>query len=98
MLLLSETSVDPDLSPAAGVSRARELTRLRTGLSRKDCEPATAVREPVATIASPVAKNASPGTAPVAANASPKGPPFASRSADVRKPLQVGGERRHVLG
>src|SRR4051794_41400712 len=27
MLLVGETSVDPDLSPAADVSRARELTR-----------------------------------------------------------------------
>ena len=47
---------------------------------REEREPAAAVREPVATIASPVAKNASR-----------KGPPFASRSADDRKPLQVGG-------
>ena len=60
---------------------------LRTGLSRKDCEPALAVREPVAVIASPVAPNASRGTAPVAAIVSPNRPPFASRSADDREPL-----------
>src|SRR5438128_9388299 len=57
-----------------------------------------AVREPVATIASPVAKNASPAAAPVAANASPKGPPFASRSADVRKPLHLDVTRVAPLG
>ena len=54
---------------------------------REEREPATAVREPVATIASPVAPNVSRGVAPVAANASLKGPPFASPSADDCKPL-----------
>jgi hypothetical protein len=49
------------------------------------------VREPFAIIASPVAKNASPGTAPVAAIVSPKGPPFASRSSDSCKPLHLPG-------
>jgi hypothetical protein len=47
------------------------------------------VREPFAIIASPVAKNASPGTAPVAAIVSPKGPPFASRNSDDCKPLHL---------
>jgi hypothetical protein len=62
---------------------------LRTGLSRRDCEPATAVREPVVVIASPVAPNASRDTAPVAAIVSPKGPPFASPRADDCEPLQI---------
>jgi hypothetical protein len=60
---------------------------LRTGLSRRDCEPATADREPVAVIVSPVAANVSRGIAPVAAIVSPNRPPFASRSADDREPL-----------
>ena len=47
----------------------------------------SAVREPVATIVSPVAKNVSPNVAPVAVIVSLKGPPFASLGADDREPL-----------
>jgi hypothetical protein len=46
MLRPGETSVNPNLSPAAGVSRAGELTRLRTGFSRTDCEPAPPFASP----------------------------------------------------
>ena len=56
---------------------------------REDCEPATADREPVAVIVSPVAANVSRGIAPVAGIVSPKGPPFASLSVDDCEPLQL---------
>src|SRR5690242_21467270 len=46
MLRPGETSVNPNLSAAAGVSRAGELTRLRTGFGRTDREPAPPFASP----------------------------------------------------